>query len=772
MPELHNILQENATPSADSAFTSPSLPTVGSTFARPGSLRAKTCRSLTCMRLVVATLASVAAVAVLISFCSRFFERRAVQGIPSRTLASPKDTDGSTGICGESGEGEEQQQRTRPQHPSSPARGILALPIKKRFLAQAVESGTGGDGRTPYQQAEQQDVFLDDRVGTPFGFVPPGAVPRPGQLHLQQLPFGTPQPSGEERTPAELDAASGILNLQSTHYTPASEDAADPKAEEKKSFDSQVRQLQRQIEQMQRRLNQLQQKLHKRRHSRRHQRAHLHQQHQLGLYQQGRPMLSQVPLREDEGDHQPLLQANALHRGQQQQQQHQKQQVMQRQGTQKAKQQEQKVVQDIGRTRIRKRKQQDSQQARQQEQQVLAEKKRKQEHEQTQQVQKKGELEKQKLLEDQQRLEPAELVSEEDVWISHGSQTTEKPLPSTSQQVLQLYASATSSGPSTFEAFRGQVTPEIHHASPSIAGADESRYGSAQASADAASAASGVSVRDMPIPGPSSAALTTSKGGTSLQVPTLSSLLTRDEAADAESAAAAGASMLASVSTPAGGGQLVAPNSYLDPMREHPFVYLPSPILERTPGPFVLNIKAAISRPPGRRNPVPLLEQVRRLFANRVLDLQQMKELRDIGQLLVGHAYYHQQDDLSNHQTYRMVHRLGIRFLVLDAVVSICIVLRQTPAADDWKAFVGAISHSPPPPTPRGMALCRSSFFTCLVNELSMAIQTLKTGRRPSPSDLVRIKRMLFCSEYSPPRLKEEDFDGWRKDDGCKIRWH
>ncbi|CDJ36258.1 uncharacterized protein EMH_0072410 [Eimeria mitis] len=140
-------------------------------------------------------------------------------------------------------------------------------------------------------------------------------------------------------------------------------------------------------------------------------------------------------------------------------------------------------------------------------------------------------------------------------------------------------------------------------------------------------------------------------------------------------------------------------------------------------------------------------------------------ELARVTAGMIEYAVNHHRLDLTHFQPSRALDRMGMRFLLMDAVVSAFIVLGQTPRARDWKIFTDSIGHGHPAGYFLGRRPGRVTSGSFLGRDLSRAIQMLKAGIRPAPADLVNLKRALICSPSSPARFRKPDFDRWREDD-------
>ncbi|CDI84465.1 hypothetical protein EAH_00052740, partial [Eimeria acervulina] len=274
-----------------------------------------------------------------------------------------------------------------------------------------------------------------------------------------------------------------------------------------------------------------------------------------------------------------------------------------------------------------------------------------------------------------------------------------------------------------------------------------------------------------PTAGVSSATPTTAGEARSLGTPLLADLLTVGRPAGVEpaavpaAAAGAGSAIPASVTIAGETDTEADPEPIRAARKRHPFVRLPTRA-PAIPHYLYIDFKAAVgSSQSNPRSAVRLLRQVHDLLAQQTLLAEDMVELVEITEGLVSHAVSRQGADLSEMENFRAVSRLGIRFLVLDAVVSVLIVLGQSPNPDDWERFVSTISHAMPRHAAGQKFRGQAAFFAELTAQLCSGIQKLKRGRRPAPADLLKVKRMLFCSSFSPAYFKEGSFDKWRLDD-------
>ncbi|CDJ35946.1 LOW QUALITY PROTEIN: uncharacterized protein EMH_0045870 [Eimeria mitis] len=375
---------------------------------------------------------------------------------------------------------------------------------------------------------------------------------------------------------------------------------------------------------------------------------------------------------------------------------------------------------------------------------------------------------------------PGHLV--EDEWLEPELPIAQAPQPSTSQQALQHSTAGAAARRSTSEDRSTQVTPfqVAIQLIPVLSSAPVVSISAAAAGDDApvgppvgaVTSNAGVALV-LAAAEPKFAAPVTTGKAVKLKPRTVSGLQNhgsgKSNGTAAAGTAAAGSAIAASGSTSASTTPTDDSDSVPDDIREHPFVHLPQRLASTTTETVLVDLRRAVTACPGRLDLIPLLQEARDVLSRRFLCLEMQKKLAHLAGALIEHAMNHQHQDLSKVRTTRALVRLALRFLLMDVVVSAFIVLDQTPDGDFWKRFTDTVSHSPPLGPSQGSGEGRNTFALCLARELSKAIVTLKTGVRPKPEDLMRIKHMLFCSPSSPSRFRRPDFDGWRQDSCERI---
>ncbi|CDI85899.1 hypothetical protein EPH_0017450 [Eimeria praecox] len=782
MPERQGILRVYANPRAAPAFASTEVPAEESIFARSVNLRPKANRSVSHLHVLLATLASVAAVAVLIVFCSRAYKSRAVHTLRSRRLASSEDSDASIDVCGSSDDEEDQEHHQGPDFPNLIPEGEHQLPLKKRLLAWAAEAETGAVGHDPQQQEEQQ--HRQEPAGAAVGLFPTEGAPNAEQPGPSLFPFQGELSSARLGTPAQLDAAMTLLSSR-----PHQQEVEHIASGTAKRVPLKVRQLQRQVRSVKKQLQ---------REKRHHQQLKfqlqqqqreqvMYMQQSLDLYWQRQlwqQQQLQLPQLEGQPMQMPIPQQHYQHLHWQQQQQHLFHQHEWQFGAQ---QEQHQAVQPQGQIF----RSQEQQQQQQPEQQMASQEGREQQHGKKQKHQGERDLQEDEGQQQPlQRSEPPSGYLPED-WIEGGFLSSDMPQPTTTQGALQFPAAGPGEGPFMYNDFSMQWTPRfpgVPAVTPSAAGFPGVLRNEAYAGPDVGGSGARIaaSAANWGYAGTPSAAPTRGGGGRYLDVPALSTLLARPRGEDAqtnaagEEAPAAGRASASRKGAASGNTGFPIPAYIWAPgttkalrtanaaalgLREHPFVALPKRVDLGARDRISINFRRALCGAISQTGIVELLQKAHDLLSKESLLPTELKELAETAEELIQYAMRFHYQGQSRRQTYRAVLQLGTRFLLLDAVVSTLLILEQTPDPAVWESFTESVGDTAPKPDEKVNYTTRAKFSYSLAQDLNRAIQVLKKGRRPGPGELIRIKRLLFCSMYSPAHFKEKQYDRWRQDD-------
>lgn len=195
-------------------------------------------------------------------------------------------------------------------------------------------------------------------------------------------------------------------------------------------------------------------------------------------------------------------------------------------------------------------------------------------------------------------------------------------------------------------------------------------------------------------------------------------------------------------------------------VREHPFSRLP-PQVPSVYGQY-FTPESAIAHGEGTMVLYPRACAMAGLLAKDWLGPREAMNLADLAGPFVDYLLRYQRRDVSQSPGYEVVRALGYRFLCFDLLVSALHVLGESPRGQWWDRLVREVPHTSnyAYEDPRKYPL--RAFNQELSRELSAALAILKTGRRPSKRTLVRLKRMLFCSAYSPPVFKSPRWEPFR----------
>ncbi|KAL8426956.1 hypothetical protein Efla_004509 [Eimeria flavescens] len=110
--------------------------------------------------------------------------------------------------------------------------------------------------------------------------------------------------------------------------------------------------------------------------------------------------------------------------------------------------------------------------------------------------------------------------------------------------------------------------------------------------------------------------------------------------------------------------------------------------------------------------------------------------------------------------------KMAMMFLVFDALVSARMVLGDRMGLGDWwRDYAGCFPTEQTFDKPALRSYPGTEFRVRFINLASSALSVYKTGVRPQPKVIIKLKRMLFNSPYSPKFYRGPDFDAWRMDD-------
>ncbi|KAL8425878.1 hypothetical protein Efla_007751 [Eimeria flavescens] len=200
--------------------------------------------------------------------------------------------------------------------------------------------------------------------------------------------------------------------------------------------------------------------------------------------------------------------------------------------------------------------------------------------------------------------------------------------------------------------------------------------------------------------------------------------------------------------------------------REHAFYRTPT-VLPQYRDLKLFNPEATRSFGLAFTQPLRRLLDLRKKLSQDTLSPAQLSELADRSTELLAYLYHYEDYPAMDRRNHLAVRTLGMRYLILDAIVCALQVLGVPIEGPWWNAITRRIPDEAAKlsgfrPYPRQRA---QTFHHELLRKLVAALQTLKTGNRLSRDETIALKRMLFCSEFSPANFKRPRWNPWRQDD-------
>ncbi|CDJ33828.1 uncharacterized protein EMH_0085710 [Eimeria mitis] len=200
------------------------------------------------------------------------------------------------------------------------------------------------------------------------------------------------------------------------------------------------------------------------------------------------------------------------------------------------------------------------------------------------------------------------------------------------------------------------------------------------------------------------------------------------------------------------------------PTSSHPFVRLP--VVDQSKLLRSFSTTTAVCEGWLTVKPTLLLSRAREHLAKPSLTPEEMEKLTYDAERLCKYIVHATSPD--KHAPSRIVAEyLGLQFLCMDVIVATLQLLGEPARGPWWERVTGKIRLDfssqwqllAPPNAP-----AKTHYSNVLCRELNLALRLLMTGKRPSDVDLIKIKRMLFCSQLSPRRFRGSEFDAWRND--------
>ncbi|KAL8426963.1 hypothetical protein Efla_004516 [Eimeria flavescens] len=160
---------------------------------------------------------------------------------------------------------------------------------------------------------------------------------------------------------------------------------------------------------------------------------------------------------------------------------------------------------------------------------------------------------------------------------------------------------------------------------------------------------------------------------------------------------------------------------------------------------------------------LPLLT-IRRLLLKPSLDSEELQVLLNAAESLVN-IYRRVRTPLQRGMNFpvKLVRRLSVDVLVLDALVSIRYILREKLRMEEWWPSFAQLFETEVRFSLRNRRRAQANLER--LNILKDAIKVYKTGVRPSHQQIIKVKRMIFDPDSPEHLFTRHTYDVWREDD-------
>lgn len=159
------------------------------------------------------------------------------------------------------------------------------------------------------------------------------------------------------------------------------------------------------------------------------------------------------------------------------------------------------------------------------------------------------------------------------------------------------------------------------------------------------------------------------------------------------------------------------------------------------------------------------LHLLRALFQKEEVSTTDLATLMAVAQCLLHFASRCHPAQLEGIPPVRAVEPAARRFLIVDALWSICTVVGSEMNQSQWWGRL--MKHTEIPKSllsnpPSGAPFSHRRFFLI---SISNALEEFRHGKRPSPEEVVALKRIIFCDSKFSSRFSNRAWYQWRKDD-------
>lgn len=210
----------------------------------------------------------------------------------------------------------------------------------------------------------------------------------------------------------------------------------------------------------------------------------------------------------------------------------------------------------------------------------------------------------------------------------------------------------------------------------------------------------------------------------------------------------------------------VPPPPVPDFTRKAPIIHLyyRIPVLEAGVVVPVFDAAAAFCKPAVAPKAYACLLNARNLLVREKLKNTEVKYLLDTAAHIIKSLLYANEGP-ADRRPNKAIRKLGKRYLLMDALISIVQTLGPSMKADQWwPELATRIPSDYVALIKRPNQSVRSFTIEGIAESLSAALRTLKKGIRPSITETLSLKRALF-GKTAISEFKEKRWDPWRQDD-------
>ncbi|CDJ54032.1 hypothetical protein EBH_0072000 [Eimeria brunetti] len=204
----------------------------------------------------------------------------------------------------------------------------------------------------------------------------------------------------------------------------------------------------------------------------------------------------------------------------------------------------------------------------------------------------------------------------------------------------------------------------------------------------------------------------------------------------------------------------------LHDVQSHPYVRLP--VLEKGVVPRNLRVSILFTQKTGAFSFNIYMRTMRKLLLKKSLNQIDANTLVGAVEKLVTSSWVQSRKGARGRTPIYFVEALGRYFISLDAIVCASQILgdcMQLPLW--WETFVASFNTNFPLYNARSRANKLTDFHIDFARRLIAALDIYKTGRRPALTEVIALKRLLFCFPLGRHRFKGPKWDSWREDGGC-----